>query len=146
MLRAGTSDMTDASLYPSPRPTATGEDLTLPIVIYVLFLLSLPTACLSLLIGGVLAHASRGNAGPAAQSHYTFLIRTFWLSVIGIGVVTVVCSVGGALMVILIGIPIFILGVLMAVAGKIWLVIRCILGLAKAAQKEAYPRPDAVLA
>lgn len=139
--------MTEASSFnPLPRPMATDEDLTMPIVIYVLYLVSLPTAFLSLVLGLILAYAGRDRAGPAARSHYEFQIRTFWLSLIGVAVAIALCAVGAILSLILIGIPILMVGALMLLAGKLWFIIRCVLGIAKAAQKEAYPRPDAVLA
>jgi len=137
--------MTEASAF-NPRPMATSEDLTLPIVIYVLYLLAIPTAFLSLLIGVVIAYANRDRAGPAAQSHYEFLIRTFWLSLVCLAIGTAACVVGGILSVILIGIPILIVGVLMLLGAKLWYVVRCILGIVHATRHEAYPRPDALLA
>ncbi len=137
--------MTEASAF-NPRPMATSEDLTLPIVVYVLYLLAVPTALLSLLIGVVIAYANRDRAGPAARSHYEFLIRTFWLSLVCLLVGLAVCVVGGILSVILIGIPILIVGGLMLAGAKLWYVVRCILGIVYAARHEAYPRPDALLA
>ncbi len=121
--------MTEASAF-NPRPMATSEDLTLPIVVYVLYLLAVPTALLSLLIGVVIAYANRDRAGPAARSHYEFLIRTFWLSLVCLLVGLAVCVVGG----------------LMLAGAKLWYVVRCILGIVYAARHEAYPRPDALLA
>jgi len=138
MRRYGTTTMTEASAF-NPRPMATSEDLTLPIVVYILYLLAVPTAFLSLLIGVVIAYANRDRSGPAAQSHYEFLIRTFWLSIVCIVVGVAVCVVGGILSVIL------IVGGLMLAGAKLWYVVRCILGIVHAARHEAYPRPDALL-
>jgi len=137
--------MTDASAF-NPRPMATSEDLTLPIVVYVLYLLALPTAFLSLLIGVVIAYANRDRSGPAVQSHYAFLIRTFWLSLACIVIGVAVCTVGAVLSLILIGIPILIVGALMLAGAKLWYIVRCILGIVYAARHEGYPRPDALLA
>lgn len=147
MRRTDANTMTEASAYaPNPRPTATSEDLTLPIVVYVLYLLTVPTAFVSLIVGLLIAYANRDEAGPAARSHYEFLIRTFWLSLVGFIAGVMIFVLGAALSVILIGIPILIVGVLMLACGKLWFVVRCILGIAKAASKEAYPRPEAWLA
>ncbi len=137
--------MTDASAY-NPRPMATSEDLTLPIVVYVLYLLALFTCSLSLFLGVVLAYANRDRAGPGAQSHYEFLIRTFWLSIVCAVVGVAACLVGGILSVILIGIPILIVGGLMLVGAFCWYVVRCVLGIVYAFRHQAYPRPDALLA
>jgi uncharacterized membrane protein len=137
--------MTEATVL-DPAPRATSEDLTLPIVCYVLYLLMIPTGGLAYLAGVIIAYAQRDGAGPAARSHYEFLIRTFWLSLVGLCAGVALCVVGGVLSVVLIGIPILLAGVALLGLGKLWFVIRCVLGIAKAAQKEAYPRPDAVLA
>lgn len=136
--------MTDATL--NNRPMDASEDMTLPIVIYVLYLLAIPTAFLSLILGVVLAYANRDRAGPAARTHYEFLIRTFWLSVVWIPVGVVVCIVGAILSVVLVGIPILIVGALMLACGKLWYVVRCILGIVHATRHDAYPRPEALLA
>jgi uncharacterized membrane protein len=136
--------MTDASAY-NAQPLATGEDLTLPIVVYVLYLLAIPTALLSPVLGVVLAYANRDRAGPAAQAHYEFLIRTFWLGLVLLVVGAGICTIGAILTVILIGIPILIVGGLMLACGKLWYVVRCILGIMHAARREPYPRPDSLL-
>ena len=137
--------MTEAT-FPAPSPRSTSEDLTLPIVCYVLYLLTIPTAGAGFVIGAIIAYANRDTAGPAARSHYEFLIRTFWLSLIGLCAGIAMCVVGGILSVILIGIPVLLLGIAILGLGKLWFIVRCVLGIAKAAQKEAYPRPEAVLA
>lgn len=139
--------MTEAhTLNRASDPYAASEDLTMPIVVYVLYLLALPTAFLSMLLGLILAYANRDAAGPAARSHYEFAIRTFWLSIVGVVVGIVACAVGGVTLIFLIGIPILIVGVLMLVLGKLWYIVRCILGIMYAARREAYPRPEAVMA
>ncbi len=139
--------MTDAPTFnPSPRPFAAEEDLTLPIVVYVLYLLAIPTACISPVVGVVIAYANRDTCGPAARSHYEFAIRTFWLSLMGLAVGVVGCVIGGILSLVLVGIPLLLASILLLVAGKIWYVVRCILGIMHAARHDAYPRPEAVLA
>ena len=63
--------MTDAASLNSsplhePSAFARSEDLTVPIVVYVLYLCAIPTAFLSLVVGVIIAYASRADAGPAA--------------------------------------------------------------------------------
>jgi len=60
-------------------PVAT-DDRTMPAVTYGLYLLGFASAGLTTLIGLIIAYANRAAATPAIASHYTFLIRTFWLS------------------------------------------------------------------
>jgi uncharacterized membrane protein len=138
--------MTEAPAFTvSPRDLTTREDLTLPMIVYGLYLLALPTGGLSLIAGLILAYAQQGGAGPAARSHYDFAIRTFWLGLVGFIAGAAVCVIGALLMVVLIGFPILLVGALMLAGAKLWYVVRCILGIAKAAQHEAYPRPDALM-
>jgi uncharacterized membrane protein len=142
--------MTDtASLNPSsaqgPGVFVRSEDLTLPVVVYVLYLCAIPTAFLSLIVGVVIAYANRADASVAAHSHYEFQIRTFWLSLLWIPVGIAIMLVSIPLMFVLIGIPLFILAVLMLAGGKIWYVVRCIVGLIAASQGRPYPNPDALI-
>ena len=121
------------------------EDRTMPAVVYALYLVGL-THGLTIIIGLILAYASRSTAGPVMQSHYTFQIRTFWLS---IGWFLVGCALmfwGAIFSVVLIGIPFFGLGV--AICGLVWLwfLVRSILGAVHLARGEAYPRPHAWIA
>lgn len=130
--------MSDQAAY------STTEDKTLPMVAYVLYLLGHVTG-VTILIALVVAYANRASAGPVAGSHFTFLIRTFWLSlgwwVIGLGLI----AVGIPLSLVLVGIPVVILGGLIIGAIWIWAVVRCVLGLVYLAQDQAHPRPDSWL-
>ena len=116
------------------------EDKVLPIVVYALYLLGF-TNGLTFLVGLIVAYVNRETAGPINASHYTFAIRTFWLSIwwflVGLGLV----FVGLALLVLLIGIPIMILGGTILGAISVWFVVRTILGLVYLLKGEAYPRP-----
>ena len=128
---------------------STSEDRTMPAICYGLYLLAFATG-ITAIIGVIIAYAQRSTAGPDMHSHYTFLIRTFWLgivfAIVGGIVGGILMAIGAVLTVILIGFPI------MAIAGLIWGVtavwfgLRCILGLVYLSRGEAYPRPYAVLA
>ena len=120
------------------------EDKVLPIVVYALYLLGF-TNGLTFLVGLIVAYVNRETAGPINASHYTFAIRTFWLSIwwflVGLGLI----FVGLALLVLLIGIPIMIVGGTILGAISVWFVVRTILGLVYLLRGEAYPRPRAWL-
>jgi|EndMetStandDraft_4_1072995.scaffolds.fasta_scaffold1285923_1 uncharacterized membrane protein len=128
---------------------STSEDRTMPAICYGLYLLAFATG-ITAIIGVIIAYAQRSTAGPDMHSHYTFLIRTFWLgivfAIVGGIAGAILMAIGAVLTVILIGFPI------MAIAGLIWGVtavwfgLRCILGLVYLSRGEAYPRPYAVLA
>ena len=120
------------------------EDRTMPVVCYALYLLAFATG-VTAIAGLVIAYAQRATAGPVMQSHYTFLIRTFWLGLAVMIAGGVMCGVGGLLTVILIGFPILAAGSLLLAAGGIWFGLRAIVGLVYVSRGEAYPRPYAVL-
>lgn len=120
------------------------EDRTLPAVVYGLYLLGL-THGLTILIGLIIAYVSRDRAGPRARTHYTFLIRTFWLSIVWFVVGVALIVWGGIFSVILIGVPFFALGWLICGAVWLWFLVRCVVGVIYLARDEAYPRPNAWL-
>ncbi|CAN1571039.1 COG3671 Predicted membrane protein [Caulobacteraceae bacterium] len=121
------------------------EDRVLPLVVYGLYLLSVPSVWVAVLLGLVLAYANREHAGPRTATHYQFLIQTFWKSIWWAVIGVVLCIVGGIFSVVLIGIPFLIAGVLILAAVHIWFYIRLAVGLIYLAQDEPHPRPDAWL-
>jgi uncharacterized membrane protein len=120
------------------------EDRTMPAVVYGLYLLGLANG-ITILIGLVLAYVSQGNAGAKMRSHYTFLIRTFWLSIGWFLIGATLIFWGGIFSLILIGLPFFALGWLIVGAVGIWFTLRAILGVIYLARDEPYPRPRAWL-
>jgi uncharacterized membrane protein len=126
--------------YPAG-PLAGGASLTMPIVIYALYIVALFTGGLSMLLGVVLAYVLRGEAGPAARTHYTFLIRTFWGGAVLIVLGVAMIMVGVPLLIVLVGLPIIIVGALLASVAHIWQLVRCVFGLYHAANGRPYPEP-----
>ena len=120
---------------------ALSEDRVLPGITYGLYLLGFASGFVTTLIGLIVAYARLADAGPAAFSHYRFLIRTFWLSfawgLVGLGFFIF----GAPLSVILIGIPFLMVAFFIWGAIGIWFAVRCIAGLIYLARNEAYPRP-----
>lgn len=135
--------MTDQVSYSS------AEDKTLPAVCYALYLLAFATG-ITAVIGLVIAYTQRRSASPAMESHYTFLIRTFWiglvLAIAGAMVGGMLFAVGMVLSVILIGFPIMALAGMVWAAAAVWFGIRCVVGLVYLSRGEAYPRPYALMA
>ncbi|OHB26217.1 MAG: hypothetical protein A2790_19810 [Phenylobacterium sp. RIFCSPHIGHO2_01_FULL_69_31] len=124
---------------------AANEDKTMPAVCYALYLLAFVTG-ITAIIGLIIAYSQRAAAGPTMESHYTFLIRTFW---IGLGLMIaggVLFGVGALLAVILIGFPIMGVAWLIMGGAAIWYGVRCVVGLVFLSRGEAYPRPYAVIA
>ncbi len=128
----------------STQPVYTAEDRTLPIVVYVLYLVGLVNG-LTILIGLAIAYANKDGAGPRMQSHYIFQIRTVWTALAWWIIGFFLLFWGGIFSPVLIGIPFAILGGLIVAAVHLWFGIRSILGLVFAWRYEAYPRPRAWL-
>ena len=121
------------------------EDRTMPAVVYGLYFLGFATAGLTSIAGLVIAYAQRGVAAGMAQSHYTYLVRTFWLGLVWMVAAGLLMGVGIPLSFILIGIPMLILAKLMFALGGIWYAIRLVVGVIYLSRGEAHPRPHAVL-
>lgn len=99
-------------------------------VIYILYLAGLVIG-ISGIVGIVLAYMNRGKAGGFVESHYTWLIRTFWIGLC-------YAFVSFVLMMVFIG---FIL--MFAVA--VWFIVRCIMGLQALGRGEPIKNPESWL-
>jgi uncharacterized membrane protein len=109
---------TDRWLEPGP---------TNALVIYILYLASLVIGVTGI-VGVVLAYINRGKAGGFVESHYTFLIRTFW-----IGILYALISV--VLIIVVIGFPLMF-------AVAVWFIARCILGIQALQRGEPVKNPQ----
>jgi len=133
--------MSDAAQAASTPPSGHAEeDKVLPIVVYALYLLGF-TNGLTFLVGLIVAYVNRETAGPINASHYTFAIRTFWLSIWWFLIGLALFLVGLALAVLLIGFPIMAVGGAIMGAISVFFAVRCIMGLIYLLRGEAYPRP-----
>jgi len=119
---------------PPPAPptpaTVTHDERQMAFVVYILYLAHFVPVIGwdATIVGVVLAYVERDTAAPWLKSHFTFLIRTFW-----IGLLFYVASI--ALCVILIGIPLLL-------ATWVWFIVRCALGLSRLLRSEPYPTPE----
>jgi uncharacterized membrane protein len=95
-----------------PRPIV--SDVALAMSVYVLYGIGYFTG-ISALIGVVIAHVKVADADPVLRSHYQFQIRTFWVGFLYI-------TIGFALSIVLIGIPILIW-------WFVWSLIRIVKGI-----------------
>jgi uncharacterized membrane protein len=121
--------MTD-SLTPTPAPpsSAFSDDRQMALIIYILFLVGVPTFHVATLVGLILAYVNRDGAPQWLRSHYTLQIRTFWISLLYF-------VIAGVCVFILIGVP-------MLFAVSIWFIVRCALGINRLMKNEAYPTPE----
>ena len=114
-----------------PTTPNSGFDLNQPTIISLLYLGSFITG-VSGLVGIVLAHVWQGeNRDNWAASHFTYLIRTFWIGFLA-------SVIAGALMLVIIGVFLFPL-------IAIWVGVRSVLSLLKAQKQEPMPDPQTLL-
>ena len=119
--------MTEPSPTNTKPPANSGFDLNQPTVIALLYLGGFATG-ISSLIGIVLAHMWAGdNQEEWANSHFAYLIRTFWFGLLGF-------IVSGVLTFVLIGILLFPM-------VAVWVGVRSVVCLLKAQKREAMPDP-----
>lgn len=133
--------MTDVSapdITPVVRPE---EDKVLPAVVYGLYLLGFASCAATTVVGLLVAYANRGTAGPINESHYTFAIRSFWLSIGWFLIGLTMFILGLPLSLLLVGIPVVAAGVFIMGAVGVWFAVRCAVGIYYLARGEAYPRP-----
>ena len=95
-------------------------------IIYILYLISLVVGITGL-VGVVMAYIYRGDAPDWMQSHYRFLVRTFWIGLL--------YAVVGMLLT-----PIFV-GFLILLFWVIWLIIRCVKGMQYLERRAPHPDP-----
>ena len=116
---------TDSNSNP---PANNGFDLNQPTIISLLFLGSYVTG-FSGLVGIILAHVWHGDSrGTWAESHLSYLIRTFWFGLLA-------SVVAGVLTLIIIGAFLFPL-------IAIWFGVRSVMSLVKAQKQEPMPDPE----
>ena len=109
---------TDRWLEPGP---------TNALVIYILYLAGLVIG-ISGLVGLVIAYINRGKAGGFVETHYTWLIRTFW-----IGLLYALISVGADALCDRLR---------AAFAVAVWFIVRCIIGLQALQRGEPIKNPE----
>ena len=80
----------------------------------------------------MLAYLFRGGATGWLSSHYTYLIRTFWLGLL-YGMISILAMI-------------ILIGWLMWIAILVWLVVRCVKSMQKLSRREAMPDPQTWMA
>lgn len=94
-----------------------------------LYILSIPSANLLVLVGLVVAYAGRGSATGVARAHLDEQIRLFWSVfwwTIGLWIMVVISGIAS---IILIGIPFLLLALAALFILHVWFTIKAILAL-----------------
>lgn len=98
-------------------------------VVYVLYLMSIPSAGVLALVGLIVAYMARPTASGAALLHLDEQIRTWWAAFWWNVLFGIVVAVGAILTIVLIGIPIVWIGLLGWFVVMVWFTVRAVLGL-----------------
>ena len=128
--------MSDAS---QPRLEAGHEAEGKPaaLVAWALYILSIPSANILVLVGLVVAYAARGSATGNARAHIEAQIALFW-SVFWWTIVSWIgLIVSGIASLVLIGIPFFFLFLAMWFLLSVWFTVKSVLGLINLLQDRA---------
>ena len=134
--------------YLPPATTASQPPLTAALIVYALFAITAiggvissgvvmfaPLFALLGIAGVVIAYVKRGEArGTWAESHFDWLISTFWWSLLWSVLVAVI---GGLLMLVLIGFLLVPIGLAIV---SIWVIYRVIRGYLAFNKSEPLPR------
>lgn len=99
------------------------------LIAWALYILSIPSANLLVIVGLLVAYAGRGSAEGVARQHIEAQIRLFWSVfwwTIGLWIAV---GVGVLLSVVLIGVPILLVALLLLLLLHIWFTVKSVLCL-----------------
>jgi uncharacterized membrane protein len=96
-------------------------------LIYILYLVALVVGITGL-IGIVIAYMNRGKTGGWLETHYAWVIRTFWIGLL-YGLISMLLMFIG-------------IGFLLMLAVAIWLIVRCVIGLQALNRGEPIKNPQ----
>jgi uncharacterized membrane protein len=99
------------------------------LVVYALYLLSIPSCAVFALIGFIVALMSREGAGPLARTHLDDQVRIWMIAFWWALAIAVLAIVGVVLSIVLIGIPIIWLAGVLGLGVGIWFTVKALLGL-----------------
>ena len=120
--------MNDPTQRPDATPASSGFEFNRPTIVGLLYLASCITG-ITAIIGVVLAYVWKGEPlQPWEETHYTYLIRTFWIGVAGtvLGVLTLLIGVG----------------FLILLAIGVWALVRTVMSLVSAQKREPMKDPE----
>ncbi len=117
--------MSQPPYAPPPSSSIFSDERQMAAIVYVLFLA--PLGGLTHIIGLVLAYVARDSAPEWLRTHYTYLIRSFWMGILYFLIAGVLCVV--------------LVGFVLLPIVFIWLVVRCALGLMRLVRNEPIARP-----
>ena len=116
--------MTEENQVPETTQTGKSDAGNMANIVYILYLVAIIIG-LTGIVGVVIAYINRGDAPDWVRSHYTFQIRTFWITLLG-------TFISALLMVVFIGWVTWL-------ALMVWLIVRCVKGMKWLSEETAVP-------
>jgi len=120
--------MSDAS-QPRLEPGHEAEDKPAALIAWALYILSIPSANVLVLVGLVVAYAARGSATGLPRQHIEAQIALFWSVFWWTIALWVLIAISMAASIILIGIPFLLLFGALWFLLSIWFTVKSILGV-----------------
>ncbi len=117
--------MTEQTFSQAPAEAGRGSAL----IVYGLYILSIPSAALFALVGVILAYVARDGAGPVARHHLNEQIRIWWVAAAWWLALVIAGTIGALLTIVLIGFPIMWLAGVAAFIVMVWFTIKSALGM-----------------
>ena len=99
------------------------------VVAWILYILSIPSANVLVLVGLVVSYVARGSSSGVARQHIEAQIRLFWSVFWWTIVAWIGMAISGLASLILIGIPFFFQFLLMWFLLSVWFTVKSVLGL-----------------
>lgn len=103
-------------------------------IVWLLYILSIPSAGALVIVGLIVAYASRSQASGWPRTHFDAQIRLFWVAfwwAVGLAILT---GIGVVLSLIIIGIPLLWLAAVAGFIVMVWFTVVSVLGLIAVAQ------------
>jgi len=113
----------------TPPPSINEPGRVSALVVYILYLLSIPSFAIFALAGVILAVVARQDAGPFARSHLNDQVRIWWVAFMWGIAIALGAIIGTLLTVVLIGFPILWIVGIVALIVMLWFTIKSFLGL-----------------
>ncbi|OGN50805.1 MAG: hypothetical protein A2352_03635 [Caulobacterales bacterium RIFOXYB1_FULL_67_16] len=117
--------MTEPNFTPGQEP----EGKVAALIAWALFILSIPSANMLVLVGLVVSYVARGTAVGVARQHIESQIRLFWSVFWWTIAAWVGIAVSAVASVILVGIPFLLLFLLIWFLLSVWFTVKSVLGL-----------------
>lgn len=121
--------MTSPSSPDGSRPGTADDGRVAAIATWALYILSIPSFAVLVLVGLVVAYAARGNASGLALQHIDAQIRLFWSTFMWTIIFSVLWGISLLLSAILIGIPFLFVFWAALFLLMVWFTVKSIFGL-----------------